>query len=353
MFQDPFYQTHLGEIFVKSSCMRYEHITADFLHSMLTMLGYTADSSRRVWRKDSRTVVVVLADDFGVCRSDWSVEPSLWFDADTTVITDNHMPLTAQYQILQLPKEYFGIYSYTPADLDYRPSRRFNFSINRMDQQRLLILLEFTSNNDLQEHWINFNCWDANGSNDTVTDIQQNFNKYWQNLKSDHSEYSGLVEQLLPAIPLRNHSMMVEQAHVSAWLTPIVETYAGDASQAFSEKLFRGLLTPVPWTVYAARGSVAYLKTLGFDVLDDIVDHDYDNMYQDDSPHGIEKIRRWLECSSQTVDRLQHMPWTTLQTRCQQATEHNRNLLINFQRQYPTVFATWLPAVIQKIGQGQ
>ena len=215
--------------------------------------------------------------------------------------------------------------------------------------QRQLILLEFASTNDLTQHWINFNCWDANGSNQTVADVQHNFKKYWQSLESTHSEYADLVEHLLPNIPLRNHDMMVEQAHVSAWLTPIVETYAGDASQAFSEKLFRGLVTPVPWTVYAAQGSVAYLKSLGFDVLDDLVDHSYDQVPQNDSPGGIEKIRQWLACSSQTVDRLQQMPWADVHTRCQQAATHNRNLLMNFQRQYPATLASWLPAVIQKI----
>jgi hypothetical protein len=58
----------------------------------------------------------------------------------------------------------------------------------------------------------------------------------WTQLATDHADLSTWYEQILPHMPLRNHNVTVEQAHTSAYLNLVIETYAGDASIAFSEK---------------------------------------------------------------------------------------------------------------------
>jgi hypothetical protein len=43
------------------------------------------------------------------------------------------------------------------------------------------------------------------------------------------------------------------------------------------------------------------------------------------------------------------MPWNELCQRCEQAAQHNQNLLAQMQSNWPEDFAKWLPGVIEKI----
>lgn len=355
MFDDPFYSIGDGEIFQKSNCMRHERTLVDFFESMLTMMGYTKTNNYRVWQRDQRQVVICLADDFNVCRKSWTVPPEEYFDASTKIITDNHSIINTPYQVYQLPESYFGVFNYVPADQVYRPNRRFNFSVNRLDAQRELILLELTaqSENILEQDYINFNCWDASGNNSSVEDIQHNFLKYWNQLEPVQHNYESIVHPLVNQIPLRNHQLSVELAQISAYLNLVVETYAGDTTITFSEKIFRALVTPAPWTLYAAKSSVVYLKTMGFDVLDDIVDHGYNLVTQDDSPCGIKKIRAYIKSSIETYNQLQAMDFDVLQSRCLQAAQHNQRRISQLQQQWPEEFARWLPDVLLELKTGK
>jgi hypothetical protein len=354
IFHDAFYQTHQGEVFQKSQCMQHEHALANLFVSLLTQLGYTATGSdQRTWQRDHKKVIVCFADDFGVCRTDYSVDCSKWFDTDTVVITDNHMPCDTQYQVCQTPVSYFGIFNYVPADQVYRPDRRFNFSVNRIDAQRELILLELaaqsiTVDDLLANDYINFNCRDAYGANETVTDIQNNFAKCWNQLEFIE-QYQTHYRALLPQLPIRNHDLLVEQAQVSAHVNLVIETYAGDATIALSEKIFRALVTPAPWTVYSAKNAVKYLKSMGFDVLEDLVDHAYNQATQDNSPHGVLKVKQYISGSINTYQQLLAADSAAVAARCRAAATHNQGCLAALQQQWPADFAAWLPWVIAKI----
>ena len=61
-------------------------------------------------------------------------------------------------------------------------------------------------------------------------------------------------------------------------ITLVVESYVSDTVVAFSEKIFRALQTPRPWILFCSPDSVAVLRNAGFDVMDDIVDHAYDEI---------------------------------------------------------------------------
>jgi hypothetical protein len=57
----------------------------------------------------------------------------------------------------------------------------------------------------------------------------------------------------------------------------VVEPYYDRSdSVCFSEKTLRVLQLPRPWVLFGATGSVAKLRSMGFDVFDDFVDHSYD-----------------------------------------------------------------------------
>jgi len=355
MFDDLFYQINRGEIFVKTQCMEHEVVLMNFFRSCLKNLGYsTLDPSGRVWKRDNRTVVVCFADDFSVCGARLDQRPAIWFDSSTVIITDNHITVPTRYQVLELPTSYFGIFSYVPEQDHYAPDRQFHFSVNRLNFQRELIFLELIRQAGgldqlLRNNYVNFNAWDSYGANQNQDNLKDNFKKYWdQSTKTYENIYGATINQLIEQIPVRNHSKSVEQANLQAWLVPVVETYSGNTTMAFSEKIFRALQTPVPWTVYSATGAVNYLKSLNFDVLDDIVDHSY-NLVVQDSPHGHAKITAFISSSIKNAQQLQKMNFEQLKSRCQQAAKHNQSLLADLRQQWPSQFAEWLPNTINKL----
>ena len=355
MFDQEFYRIDLGEIFQQSHCMYHEHATVHLLSSVLMNMGYEKiPGSARAWGRGNRKVIVCLADDFGVNRDDWSLPPDQWFDADTTVITDNHMPFATNYQILKLPSSYFGVFSYVPADQNWTPSRRFNFSVNRLDSQRQLILLELTKQSGgigqvQQLDYVNFNAR-AQGNEHTAEHAQHSFTHCWTQLNQLHNtEYAEWFDQTRPHIPVRNHVLTVEQAQVNAYLNLVIETYAGDATVAFSEKIFRALVTPAPWAVFSAKHAVEFLKTLGFDVLDDVVDHSYDSLTQSNTMYGHGKITEFVKLNIHNYHNIKNSDQAKLAVRCQTAATHNQQLLAQMQRQWPVDFAQWLPNTIAKL----
>jgi len=351
MFEDSFYQIDLGEAFTKSACMTHERAMFDFFSSMLTNFGYVKTHNFRIWQRGEHKVVVCFADDFGVCRRSWSLPPDQWFDNATTIITDNHVNFSAQYVVKQMPASYFGVFGYTPSNQEWNPLKRFNFSVNRLDDQRLLILLELLAQtgHTVDLDLINFNCWDPAGNNSCLDDVKNNFDRAWHRLALVQSKYQSTIGELRNIIPIRNHNLTIEQAHVGAWVNVVIETYAGDHTIAFSEKIFRALVTPAPWTVYSARYAVDYLIRLGFDVMADLVDHSYNTISQDDSPHGIVKIESFIASNLELYSKLQNSDFTQIQARCQQAATHNQRLLQDLRQRWPADFAGWLPDAVLEL----
>lgn len=355
MFDQEFYRIDLGEIFQQSHCMYHEHAMVHLFSSVLMNMGYQKiPGSARAWERGNRKVIVCLADDFGVNRDDWSLPPDQWFDTDTTIVTDNHMPFATNYQILKLPSSYFGVFSYVPADQNWTPSRRFNFSVNRLDSQRQLILLELTKQSGgidqvQQLDHVNFNAR-AQGNEHTAEHAQHSFAHCWTQLNQLHNtEYAEWFDQTRLHIPIRNHALTVEQTQVGAYLNLVIETYAGDATVAFSEKIFRALVTPAPWAVFSAKYAVEYLKTLGFDVLDDVVDHSYDSLTQSNTMYGHEKITEFVKLNIQNYHNIKNSDQVKLAVRCHAAATHNQQLLAQMQHQWPVDFAQWLPEMIAKL----
>jgi len=345
VFQDKFYQIFDGEIFEKSLYLEHEHTLADFFSSMLTMLGYTThEVERRIWKRNNTTVVVRLADDFNYSSHNRVGHQNQWFDPGTVVITDNQITGDTLYCVHQLPKSYFGIFSYVPELQNFIPYRDLHFSVNRIDNPRELLLLEFLKQSN-GSHYINFNAWDQSDPSDTVQDCSNNFLKHWKNLADRHPRFNKLALTTAGRLPLRNHNMSLEQVQLHAYVNMVIESYSGDATITFSEKIFRALCTPVPWTVYACTGAVDYLKTLGFDVLEDLVDHSY-NQLPHIYPDAIEKIQAFIMASTTHAAKLKTMNLEALQTRCSQAATHNQKLLATMRLSWPTDFASWLPSVI-------
>lgn len=356
-----------GEIFKQSNCIWHENSTMDFMRSQLINLGYEAVSdSRKVWKRGEQTVIVCLVDDIVTCRNPPYTFPPLpdMFPKNTIIITDNYVSCPTPYEVIKLPDSFFGIYNYTPAPLEWQPERRFNFSVNRLDSKRLTLFLELITRStkpnteifdgplmiDTDKDLVNFNCWHWESSNDSVDAFRDSFKKEFPRLSNDVKPiYKKAYDHMLPMMPFRNHQYSMEEAHTRAWLNVVVETYSGFDTVAISEKLFRALVTPVPWIVYGGRFMISWLRKMGFDLLEDIVDHKYDYIEELCNGKYGDKIVDFIQIGNNTVTKMKEMDFVQLQARCKQAAEHNQKLLSNMQQRWPSEFAAWLPGVIEKI----
>ena len=350
---DLYHTIYQNEIFKKSNCIWNENTLLDFFRSSLISLGYTAaDPSNKVWRRGDRTVVTCLVDDFSTCSTNYSTSLPYLFDKNTVVITDNRVNIPTQYQVCQLPASFFGIYAHEPAVTQWAPDRRFNFSVNRLDTKRLLLFLELQHRSIYMPDagtldYVNFNCWSWNGDNNSNAGLQSNFEQQYSQLDEQFQQvYSNTYSQVLPKIPFRNHSLEHELAHVRAYLNVVMETYSSDTTIALSEKIFRALCLPVPWIVYSGKHTVAYLHSLGFDVMQDVVEHKYDSMIENKTAAYGDKMVDFLFEGVEAVERMQaEQP----SKRAEQAARINQQRLQDMKAAWPADFAAWWPTVVERI----
>ena len=325
----------------------------DFFRNNLMALGYCPISdSRKVWQRGNRKVVVCLVDDIVSCSQEYSKTLPYQFDKNTVVITDNRINVPTQYRVHQLPQSFFGIYSHQPQQSVWKPQRRLNFSVNRIDVKRLLLMLEIYHRTRLHpqlstlDH-INFNCWSWSGDNVTEAGLKDNFQREWDMLSDDyHTVYQQSFEELKDQMPLVNHTLSHEQSHVSSWINVIVETYSSDHNIALSEKIFRAMCLPVPWIVYAGKHTVAYLHSMGFDVLGDIIPHSYDSMIENRTAAYGDKMVDFIFEGTDAVTKMKKQTFQTLNERANQAAVHNQRVLAELRASWPTDFAHWWPGVL-------
>ena len=350
---DRYHAIYDSEIFQKSQCIWQENTLLDFFRSNLISLGYTAaDPSNKVWRRGDRTVVTCLVDDFSTCSTNYSTALPYLFDRNTVVITDNRVNVPTQYQVCQLPASFFGIYAHQPEHSKWTPDRRFNFSVNRLDAKRLLLFLELQLRYmDMPDadrlDYVNFNCWSWDGDNNSDEGLAANFERQYNMLEEQFREvYDETYTRLEHKMPMRNHNLGHEDAHVRAYLNIVMETYSSDTTVALSEKTFRALCLPVPWMLYSGKHTVAYLNSLGFDVLFDVVEHRYDSMIENKTAAYGDKMVDFLFEGVEAVERMQaQRPWM----RAEQAARINQQRLNEMKQSWPADFAAWWPSVVEKI----
>jgi len=126
----------------------------------------------------------------------------------------------------------------------------------------------------------------------------------------------------------------------------VAETYSSDTTVALSEKTFRALCLPVPWMLYSGKHTVAYLNSLGFDVMLDVIEHRYDSMIENKTAAYGDKMVDFLFEGVEAVERMQaKLP----QHRAKQAAATNQQRLIEMKQSWPQDFAQWWPTVVDRI----
>lgn len=325
---------HATEVWKKTACLNKEDQANDLIFTLLEQQGYSKTDHHRIFKRDNKTVIVSLVDDFRSCSTDYDIDLPYLFDRNTTVITDNRVTCPAIFSIINLPTSFFGIYSYAPDEQFWQPERNFAFQVNRIDARRFKLMIDLAWRTRLDSGYINFNCEDRDHPEFTV---EQCFVQHWSALGAEDQKYQSAADKLSSLMPFKNYNLEFDQVPFRVWVNLVVETYSSDDTIAISEKLFRALVTPAPWTVYSGRYTVAYLESLGFDCMSDIVDHNrYDRLKEVENKLNIFNFE-----SLEIVDHLKSLGVDAVRNRCMQASKTNQQLLQTFQSCWPDDLSKW------------
>ena len=210
-------------------------------------------------------------------------DPSQLLNQKTKILITNNwidpaLVNPAQYE--QFSTSWYGIYAGIVPIEEVTPTKNFNCFINRMDPIRQSWLYQLIRRGIFDQGYVSFNMdisrhiamkqCRPNSSHWEVFD--QQFREQLSIFKSEH-------EFIKSCVPYRNFdsNTKLNQIIMDSKFSIVLETYF-DRNEVitFSEKIFRCLKLPRPWIMFAMKGAVAHLRLMGFDVLDDIVDHSYD-----------------------------------------------------------------------------
>ena len=338
-----YHDIYSSEIFRASQCLEREATVTTVLRQCLEDHGFQPiPECRDVYHRGDQRAVISLVDD--VEHVNYQHLEDVWndFTARDIIITDNLITRPTPAQVVSLPASWFGIYSHTPEIVIDLPDRAFSMPVNRIDFNRTLILLRMHLYGHLSHGYVNFNCAD-HAQQQTLERRQDLWRENTENILSwQGDKYRAVVDQLTPRIPFRNHDLDHDIAVQSSGLNVVIETYASDCSVSFSEKIFRALVTPRPWILFAGTWAVACLVTLGFDVMRDLVDHSYDGLRMND-----DKIAAFVAANNQhwgrypqdykndmTMGFYQRWYRRYILPRAQRAAEHNIRRLAALRQQW-------------------
>jgi len=247
-------------------------------------------------------------------------------DADI-FITDN-IPLGVfNKQLLSILPEFWSIWQFDPVYQNRPATKGFNCFMNRIRGDRSRTFYELIRRKLLDKGLVSFNC-DQTEYMDQYE--QAELYDYWQ----EHD--AGLT--LVPYNTVESNGEL-EQCVIDSNVSLILETYISDSHVVFSEKIFRALQLPRPWLLYCSPKSVSYLKQYGFDVLDDYVDHSYDQVLEHSHRHTqiLDQLETFIDKKYTDQDL----------ARFDQAAAHNQQLLKQFALAWPEKFNL----VLEKIKQ--
>jgi hypothetical protein len=228
--------------------------------------------------------------------------PGAWTDSKL-VVSDNIPLKEIAGEFVPLYPEYWHIYQYQPEFVAQGPTHGISCFMNRVSADRSQMFKLLKNHDLLNTSWVSFNCLRPGNSAPAPEDI---------------AEYGESFNNL---------TCSLEQCIVDSRIQIVLETYISDTHIAFSEKIFRTLQLPRPWVLYCSPRSVEHLRSFGFDVLDDLVDHGYDAVIT-----HYDRLQMLFDQALKFVDRT----YTGQDlARFDQAAEHNRQLLTKLGHAWP------------------
>lgn len=272
----------------------------------------------------------------------WRVEDSLFMEdpeawtrpKPNAIISDNITLKPIAGHHLSLYPEHMHVYYFDYPYEEREPRWAFNCFMNRISGDRSIVFYELLRRKLLDTGLVSFNCFRPgdNRSEFDLTDYTEK-NYDWQYESADLVKYSVEHEQGRQLIPYNNfedQDLSLEECILDSKISLVLETYISDDHIVFSEKIFRCMQLPRPWLLYCTPSTITRLREYGFDVLDDYVDHSYDN-----EPMHFARLYMIIEELQRAIER-EYSPEDY--SRFAQAAAHNQELLRKYRQDWPKKF---------------
>tara|TARA_B100001057_G_scaffold500913_1_gene618784 strand:+ start:7352 stop:8275 length:924 start_codon:yes stop_codon:yes gene_type:complete len=248
------------------------------------------------------------------------------------IVTDNFI----KKKHIALYPEFYGNYFYKPKYTERLPTKLFCCFINRADSFRQSWLYQFERCKILDKGAVSYRL--EYRKDDIAKEISTTPSLLFEHLYQGNEIFAKEHNILKYRVPFTTFETTLEQAIIDSKISLVLETYFDKThGVAFSEKIFRNLLLPRPFLLFNNPGAIQHLRSCGFDVFDDIVDHSYDNIIEGvpKQIHILEQTKKFalIEYSTKLVDRLQ------------EGCNNNINKLLELKNLWPTK----LQSVVEKL----
>lgn len=224
--------------------------------------------------------------------------------------------------IYTVSPSYYGLMF---VDLQYRnqtPVKNFNCFSNRFDIFRQSWFYHLVRRDWLNQGWISFNCeLSANRTPDrsfvglTGHEI---FEKAFQEHNKVFAAEHQKIKDLVPFKNFQDTGNLTDLVLTSKFSIILETWFHGNHCVTYSEKTMRCLQLPRPWLLFSTQHAVDQLRTWGFDVMDDIVDHSYDKL-----ANAIDRQMAILDQAEQLFD----LDIAKISARLHQACQKNSDIL--------------------------
>jgi hypothetical protein len=238
---------------------------------------------------------------------------------------------------------FYGIFYRDYQLADVPVVKDYNCFINRIDPIRQSWFYQLIRNDLLERGCVSFNLALVDGTG-PLMDLGTNnskevfeilFDRYLKIFQQEHEIAQKIV-------PYKNFTDTGDLADtiMATKLSIILETYAAEDAITFSEKTFRCLQLPRLWLLNNSPNSVDELRKMGFDVLDDIVNH---NLY--DSLLEVPRQAVMLQLTKELIQ----LDFPSIKTRLEEAAKHNQNLLRQWNLTWKQDFETTIQQAKHKL----
>lgn len=248
------------------------------------------------------------------------------------LITDNKITadLTNKQYVINIAPEYYGIHTmnFDPSLLP-DPEKLYNCLINRICPVRQSWLYKLHELG-LDQGFVSFLVDHRSLPCHTIDDKLKIFDQ----LHNQYNQYNTLFSQQYietrPLIPFCNFDQtnQIENVISRSLISIVIETYfANNLAIALSEKTFRALQLPRPFLLFAPMNTISYLQEIGFKIIDDIVNHDYD------------KHKSWIDRQSAILEQLNQVKFSCdykIPSKWIDIALHNQQLLKAWEKNWNT-----------------
>ena len=198
----------------------------------------------------------------------------------STVYRNSCKSMTESYFTPLTPAVYSWYYKdYNQTFNNITPVKDFSCFIGRMDPSRQGWFYQLIRRNLLPHGFVSFLMDNKRLSEFNDLTPAQTFEQQYQKYMTIFADEHAIAKDIVPYQNFDKNANL-DDVIMQSRFSIVLETYFDNNDQlTFTEKIIRSLRLPRPWLLFSSQHAVKYLRDWGFDVLDDLVDHDrYDNI---------------------------------------------------------------------------